>query len=138
MRQSHDTIGFTMENLIIPETCVLTGTVLSNARYFLENMTVNKAAMRRNLESSNGLIMTEALMLALSKKTGKKQTAHAILHRAAMEAREKGIPFREFVLEYPAIIEHLAKDEVQELLKPENYLGLIDMCIDRVIQDEHG
>lgn len=138
MRQSHDTIGFTMENLIIPETCVLAGTVLSNARYFLENMTVNKAAMRRNLESSNGLIMTEALMLALSKKTGKKQTAHAILHRAAMEAREKGIPFREFVLEYPAIIEHLAKDEVQELLKPENYLGLIDMCIDRVIQDEHG
>ncbi len=138
MRQSHDTIGFTMENLIIPETCVLTGAVLSSARYFLENMRVKKAAMKRNLESSNGLIMTEALMLALSKKTGQKQTAHASVHRAAMEAWERGIPFSEFVLEYPAIIEHLAKDEVQELLKPENYLGLIDMCIDRVIQDEHG
>jgi 3-carboxy-cis,cis-muconate cycloisomerase len=97
-------------------------------------LVVKKDAMRRNLESSNGMIMAEALMLGLSKKTGKKQTAHAIVHQAAMEAFEKGVPFDKYILEYPSIRDHLTREEIQGLLKPENYLGLSDMCIDRVIQ----
>jgi adenylosuccinate lyase len=134
MRESHDSIGFITEDLIIPETCVLTGAMLNAAKSLLENLVVKKDAMRRNLESSNGMIMAEALMLGLSKKTGKKQTAHAIVHQAAMEAFEKGIPFDKYILECPSIRDHLTKEEIQGLLKPENYLGLNDMCIDRVIQ----
>jgi adenylosuccinate lyase len=134
MRESHDSIGFITEDLIIPETCVLSGAMLHAAKSLLENLVVKKDAMRRNLESSNGMIMAEALMLGLSKKTGKKQTAHAIVHQAAMEAFEKGIPFDQYILEYPSIRDHLTQEEIQGLLKPENYLGLSDMCIDRVIQ----
>jgi len=134
MRESHDSIGFITEDLIIPETCVLSGAMLNAAKSLLENLVIKKDAMRRNLESSNGMIMAEALMLGLSKKTGKKQTAHAIVHQAAMEAFEKGIPFDKYILEYPSICDHLTKEEIQDLLKPENYLGLSEMCIDGVIQ----
>lgn len=134
MRESHDSIGFITEDLIIPETCVLSGAMLNAAKSLLENLVVKKDAMRRNLESSNGMIMAEAFMLGLSKKTGMKQTAHAIVHQAAMEAFEKGVPFDQYVLEYPFIRDHLTKEEIQGLLKPENYLGLNDACIDRVIQ----
>jgi adenylosuccinate lyase len=134
MRESHDSIGFITEDLIIPETCVLSGAMLNAVKSLLENLVVKKDAMRRNLESSNGMIMAEALMLGLSKKTGKKQTAHAIVHQAAMEAFEKGVPFDKYILEYPSIRDHLTREEIQGLLKPENYLGLSDMCIDRVIQ----
>ena len=134
MRESHDSIGFITEDLIIPETCVLSGAMLNVAKSLLENLVVKKDAMRRNLESSNGMIMAEALMLGLSKKTGKKQTAHAIVHQAAMEAFEKGVPFGKYILKYPSIRDHLTREEIQDLLKPENYLGLSDMCIDRVIQ----
>ncbi len=134
MRESHDSIGFITEDLIIPESCVLTGAMLNAAKSLLENLVVKKDAMRRNVESSNGMIMAEALMLGLSKKTGKKQTAHAVVHQAAMEAFEKGIPFDKYILEVPFIRDHLTKEEIQGLLKPENYLGLNDVCIDGVIE----
>jgi adenylosuccinate lyase len=134
MRESHDSMGFITEDLIIPETCILTGAMLNAAKSLLENLVVKKDVMRRNLESSRGMIMAEALMFGLSRKTGKKQTAHAIVHQAAMEAFEKGMPFDKYILEYPPIRDHLTREEIQEYLKPENYLGLSDMCIDRVIK----
>ena len=62
-------------------------------------------------------------MLALSRKTGKKQTAHHILHRAAMESFEKGIPFNQYIAANREIYDYLSKEEVQNLLKPEKFLG---------------
>jgi adenylosuccinate lyase len=134
MRESHDITGFYMEDLVIPETCMLAGSMLNCVKYIFQNLDVKKDAMRRNLELSNGMIMNEALMFALSKKTGKKQTAHHILHRAAMESFEKGIPFNQYIAENAEIYDHLTKEEVQNLLKPENYLGLNDRCIDNVVK----
>ena len=134
MRESHDMTGFYMEDLVIPETCMLAGSMLNCVKYIFQNLNVKKDAMRRNLELSNGMNMNEALMFALSKKTGKKQTAHHILHRAAMESFEKGIPFNQYIAENADIYDHLTKEEVQNLLKPENYLGLNDRCIDNVVK----
>jgi adenylosuccinate lyase len=51
-----------------------------------------------------------------------------------MEALEKGIPFKEYVLEYPPICNYLPKEEVQDLLDPVGYLGLNDVCIEAVIR----
>jgi len=90
--------------------------------------------MQKNLELSNGLIMAESLMLALSKKTKKKQTTHHILHKIAMEAFEKGIPFNQCILENKEICVHLTKEEIQNLLNPGNYLGMNDQCIEKVIR----
>jgi len=134
MRDSHDIIGFYIEDLIIPETCILTGSMLNYAKYILENLKVKKDIMQKNLELSNGLIMAESLMLALSKKTKKKQTTHHILHKIAMEAFEKGIPFNQCILENKEICVHLTKEEIQNLLNPGNYLGMNDQCIEKVIR----
>jgi adenylosuccinate lyase len=134
MRDSHDITGFYMEDLIIPETCLLTGSMLNYMKTIFQGLVVKKDAMRKNVELSNGLIMNEALMFALSKKTGKKQTAHHILHTAAMESFEKGIPFDQYIAGNAEIYDHLTKEEVQNLLNPENYLGMNDRCIDNVIK----
>jgi len=133
MRESHDITGFYMEDLIIPETCMLTGSMLNCMKLIFQGLDVKKDAMRRNLELSHGMIMNEALMFALSKKTGKKQTAHHILHTTAMESFEKGIPFDRYITGKAEIYDHLTKEEVQDLLKPENYLGLNDRCIDNIV-----
>ena len=135
MRDSHDIIGFAMEDLIIPETCILTGSMLNSIKYILGNLKVKKEAMLKNLKLTNGLIMAEALMLALSKKTKKKQTAHHIFHKIAMESFEKDIPFSQCILENKDIGAHLTKEEIQDLLNPENYLGMNDKCIESILQD---
>jgi len=133
MTDSHDFVGFYMEDMVIPETCVLVGAMLNNAKHVFKNLTVKKDVMKRNLDMLQGLIVTEPLMLALSKKTGKKQTAHAIIHKAAMEAFESNAPFDEHILKNREIRSYLSEKEIRDLLKPENHLGLAELCIDRVI-----
>jgi adenylosuccinate lyase len=135
MRDAHDITGFYMEDLIIPENCLLAGSILNYMKTIFQGLDVKKDAMRKNLELSNGLAMNEALMFALSKKTGKKQTAHHILHTVAMESFEKGIPFDQYIEGNAEIYDHLTKEEVQNLLKPENYLGMNDKCIDNVVKE---
>ena len=134
VHQSHDTIAFSMENLIIPETCVLVGDLLHEAEYVLANLGVNADAMKRNLALSNGLIMTEALMLDLSNRTGKKQEAHTLIHQIAMEAFEQGVPFNQYIQRNDLINKYFSGDEIEAFLLPVNYLGLIDMCIDSVLE----
>ena len=134
MRDSHDIIGFAMEDLIIPETCILAGSMLNSMKHILGNLKVKKEAMLKNLNLSNGLIMAEALMIALSKKTRKKQAAHHIFHKIAMESFEKGIPFNQCILENKDICAHLSKEEIQKLLNPDNYLGMNDKCIENIIK----
>ena len=133
-REAHDITGFYAEDLLIPETCVLASAMLNHAKYIFENLVVRKEGMLRNLHLSNGLVMTESMMIALTKKTGRKQTAHHIIHTVAMEAFEKNIPFKELILENPEIYEYLSKEEIEKLLDPKSYLGLNDHCIDAVIK----
>jgi adenylosuccinate lyase len=135
VNQSHDTISFSIENLIIPETCVLFGDMLHASKYVLANLKVNTEGMKKNLSLSNGLIMTESLMINLARRTGKKQMAHTIIHEASLKAVEEGKPFNEAILDNEMISRYFSKQEIQQILKPENYLGLIDMCIERVIRD---
>lgn len=126
--------SFYMEDIIIPETCVLTGAMLNNAKCIFEGLVVTNEVMRRNLDMLNGLTMTEHLMLAPTKKTGKKQTAHAIIHKFAMEAFERNVPIDQLILASDEILQYLPKEEMEELLKPENPLGMTQWCIDNVIK----
>ncbi len=50
-----------------------------------------------------------------------------------MEAFEKGVLFEEYLMRFKEIRDHFTKEEIQSLLKPENYLGMTDLLIDRVI-----
>ncbi len=134
-RDNHDIIGFYLEDLLIPETCILTEAALDNVKIILEGLKINENNMKRNLELSNGLIMSEALMFALTKKTNKKQTAHHIIHKIAIEAFEKGIPFNHLILKNIEIKKYLSTEEINFILRPENYLGLNDQLIGSAIKN---
>lgn len=134
MREYRDHSPFYLEDLIIPETVILTSTMLNQAKFILSGLKVNKENMKRNLNITKGLIMTEALMLALAKRTGKKEASFELVHKAAMEAFEKNIPFSEYIQNSPEMSKHLSAEEIQKILDPQNYLGLTDFLIDRVIK----
>ncbi len=134
MRESHDITGFYIEDLVIPESCMLMGSVLSMAKTIFARLRVDKERMRRNLDISRGLALDESLMFALARKTGKKQTAHRLLHEAAMVAFERQASFAESILENAAVREFLSRDEIERLLAPENYIGLNDRFIEGALE----
>ncbi|MGC8936136.1 MAG: adenylosuccinate lyase [Candidatus Methanomethylicaceae archaeon] len=115
-----------MSFIILDEMLITMNRVLSNIRIFPENM-------RRNLELSKGAILTEAVMMALAKKGMGRQKAHEILREVSMAAFKDGVSIKDALLRRPDIREYLTEREIEELMKPENYLGKVEELIDRAV-----
>ena len=79
--------------------------------------------MRQNLELSGGLIMSEQIMLELGKEIG-RQRAHDVVYDAAQKSVNEGRSFLETLAEEKDVVARLSKDQIAELLDPENYTGL--------------
>ncbi len=133
MRDYRDHSPFYLEDLVIPETCILTSTILEQAKYVLKGLNINKDILKKNMDITGGQLMAENIMLTLSAKTGKKETGMQVVHDLSMESFEKGIPFDQYVREQPEIHEYLSNEEIDEVLKSENYLGLCSVLIDKIV-----
>ncbi len=116
----------------IPENCILTGAIMHQMKFVLENLIVKPENMRRNLDLLGGLILSEAVMLRLGEFVG-RQTAHDIVYEVSMEAFEKGISLRELIAGNKIISSHLSSDEVEDLLDPSNYVDHCGTLVDGVI-----
>lgn len=134
MREMRDHSPFYMEDFVIPETALLASTILEQAKFVLAGLKVKADNMRRNLDLTEGALLTEALMLALAKKTGRKETGFALVHQVAMESFEQGQPFADYAAGLAGIREHMEEDEIRAVLDPANYMGLNDRLIDTVIK----
>jgi 3-carboxy-cis,cis-muconate cycloisomerase len=117
---------------VIPEACVLTGGALYHATALLHGLIVDPQRMARNLQLTNGLIVSEAVMMALAPAIG-RQRAHEIVYRAAMAAVESGCPLEDALLRDPDVTTHLGQNELRALLDPSAYIGLSGEFVDRVL-----
>ena len=78
-----------LEWVAIPEAFLATGGALRHARFILQGLVVDRDRMRRNLDVTGGLILAEAVMMALAEHTG-RQAAHHIVYGACRAALEQG------------------------------------------------
>lgn len=105
------------------EISVQTEANLRTAARLLGTLQVNREAMRENLNKTRGLIMTQAVAFALAPKIGKEQAderLHAVTQRAVQDKED----FRTALLSDATISQLLSAEEIDELLKPEGYIGL--------------
>jgi len=116
----------------IPPACVMMGALLRLARTMVSHLEVDAEGMRRNLEATQGYILSEGVMLALARKIG-KQTAHTIVYQASMAAFEAGRPLKEALLEEPRLREHLSAEEIEDLFDYQKQVGLCPQFVDRVV-----
>ncbi len=74
------------ERFIIPEACILTDYMLNLMTNIIENLQVYEKRMRKNIELTRGRIMSEAVMIALTRKGMSRQEAHEYLRRLAIKS----------------------------------------------------
>jgi adenylosuccinate lyase len=117
----------------LPEIAVATGAAVSQTGTIIENLVVYPTRMRRNLDALHGLILSEAVMLALGEHVG-RQASHEIVYDAAMAAFETERPLRELLLEEERVTAHLSPAQIDALLRPEAYTGLAGLFVDRVTE----
>jgi 3-carboxy-cis,cis-muconate cycloisomerase len=120
------------EPLAIPQAFLLAHGALDQARLIAEGMTVDAARMRRNLASTGGLIMAEAVMMALAPVLG-RGAAHDAVHHACDVALAEGIPLAEALGREAAVAAALTPDRIAAITDPASYLGAAGAFVDRVL-----
>jgi len=115
-----------------PEVCLLLGAQLVISRRLLRTLVVKPENMIRNLDRSGGVVLSEAVMMALAPKLG-RDTAHALVLRVSRLALRSGRPFREVIAESPEVRAALTARRLERLLDYRNALGLAGHFVDEVV-----
>jgi len=91
----------------------------------ITGLEVDAAMMRRNLDHPNvlGTAAGERLMIAIYRKTGRRDWAHTALHDCAVEAVAQGRTLREAVADHAELSVCFTTDELDELFDLSAYLG---------------
>jgi 3-carboxy-cis,cis-muconate cycloisomerase len=89
--------------------------------------------MRENLEITNGLILSEAVMMALAPFLS-RLGAKKIVGQACEIALKKNKHLRDILAAMPDVSKHLSKEELDVLFNPKNYLGLAGKIIDEALK----
>jgi 3-carboxy-cis,cis-muconate cycloisomerase len=116
----------------LPEIFRLTAGALHQMATIVPHLEVDVARMRRNLDATHGLIFAEAVAVAMGKHIG-KSAAHALLEEASRQVHESGKHLREVLAQNHAVTERLSSADLDRLFSPENYLGVAEKLVDRVI-----
>ena len=111
-----------VENLLFEQIFSLLHSSVERAVKLVGNLIVYPEHMRRNMDALHGLMFSEAVMMALGKTMG-RQKAHALVHELAMKAFQEEIPLRELLLQNNQVSAVLSKDDLDNIMRPENYLG---------------
>jgi 3-carboxy-cis,cis-muconate cycloisomerase len=117
----------------LPEIFRLTAGALHQVTTIIPHLEVDIVRMRRNLDATQGLIFSEAVAMALANKIGKSE-AHKLLDTASREARESGKHLRDVLDQNRTVVDLLTLAELDRLFTPENYLGIAETLVDRVIE----
>ena len=123
------------ERVILPDGAILIDYMLHRMAGILDRLVVHPEAMRRNLEASGGLIYSQEVLLALSRKGTAREEAYAWVQEAAMKAREGKGSFKENLRSQTGIRKALGDAELDRCFDPEQQLKNVDAIFRRVFHE---
>ena len=132
MEHERDAMAWRAEWIALPEICIYIARQLGSALVLFDGLQVKTDNMRKNLDISGGLIVSEKIMFELGKFLG-KQTAHALVYELAMTAQEQEIPFAVLLKQNEKVRRYLSEQQIAALLNPANYLGEAAEKVEQVL-----
>jgi 3-carboxy-cis,cis-muconate cycloisomerase len=124
--------GWQVEWNTLPEIAMLAAGALDRMTEVIAGLEVDSQRMRANLDRSNGLIMAEAVAMALGRSIGKLE-AHRVVEQACLRAVRESRHLHDVLFEDPVIQARLTVAELEKLMDPAHYLGATQEFIDRVL-----
>jgi 3-carboxy-cis,cis-muconate cycloisomerase len=127
--QEHEraTHGWQMEWLALPQMFMLSAAALNKSLFLGRNLVVDEQRMQQNVAASQGLMLAEALLFALSPPMPRDE-AKKLVRDCALQAQEEG---RHLV---DVVHERVHVDADWTALRNEaGYLGVADAFIERVV-----
>lgn len=135
MVQEHERAlgGWQAEWETLPDIARLTAGALASITEIVEGLEIDAARLSANLDLTQGLILGEAVMLALGGSLGRLR-AHELVEHAAREAVDSGRPLRQVLADIPDVMRVLDERQLDALLDPANYSGQARQFVDAVLE----
>lgn len=122
------------EWIALPELARLAAGALANTATAVSGLEIDAERMRANLDATNGLLLAEAVTMALGAKLGRLEAHHRV-EAACKRALAEGRHLREVVAADPELGSHFAPADLERLFNPLNYTGMAGAIIARVLAD---
>jgi len=121
-----------IEWIALPEAFCLLAGALKQTRFVLEGLEVDVQKMRANIDITNGLVMSEAVMMGLGPYIG-REYAHDLVYDLCRVAIRDNRPLIDILCEHPEINVHLDRPALARLCDPAHYLGQAGPMVDKVL-----
>jgi 3-carboxy-cis,cis-muconate cycloisomerase len=116
----------------LPSLLLVTSGALAAMVDIAEGLEVDAARMRINLDGTGGLIMAEAVTMALAEKIGKSE-AHHLVEAASKTAVAEKQHLRDVLTKDTRIVAQLSAEKIATLFDPMAYQGVSQDLIDRLL-----
>ncbi len=92
--------------------------------------------MRSNIDVTRGLVFSQRVLLALTKKKLSREQAFELVQKNSMKAWDKNLDFKELIHTDEDINRVLKPKEIEDCFSLEPYLDKIDYIFERVFANE--
>jgi 3-carboxy-cis,cis-muconate cycloisomerase len=118
----------------LPELCCLVSGALQQALLAVPGLEVDAARMRSNLELTQGLVLAEAVSIALAQRIG-RDAAHHLVEQCCRQAVQQGVHLRAVLGANAEVGAELSAAELERLLDPAHYLGQARRWVQRAVAE---
>ncbi|UFQ97122.1 3-carboxy-cis,cis-muconate cycloisomerase [Pseudomonas wenzhouensis] len=120
----------------LPELCCLVSGALQQALLVVPGLEVDAARMRANLELTQGLVLAEAVSIALAQKIG-RDAAHHLIEQCCKQAVREGVHLRAVLGANAEVSAQLSAAELDRLLDAAHYLGQARRWVERAVAEHN-
>ena len=120
-----------VERVVIPDSCILLDYMLALTTDVVDRLLVYPENMLKNLHRTHGLIFSQSVLLALTKKGMKREDAYRIVQNSAMEVWQNGREFKDMLLAEPAVRDVLGVDGIEALFDLNRSIRNVDTIFAR-------
>ena len=123
-----------VERVILADSAILADYLLSKTLWLINGMRVYPERMRRNLDSTRGLVFSGQLLLDLAAAGMLREDAYKVVQAHAMRAWETDGDFRAAIEDDQQILSFLSIEKIREAFSTDRQLQNVDRIFTRVFQ----
>jgi len=122
-----------VERVIFPDSTILADYLLAKTADLIDRLLVYPERMKKNLESTSGLIFSGQLLLDLAEAGMLREDAYKLVQSHAMRAWKEDLNFRDEVARDPKIAALLSSEKLEKTFDYTRQLGNVDAIFARVL-----
>jgi len=122
-----------VERVIFPDSTILVDYLLAKTADLIDRLLVYPERMKKNLESTGGLIFSGQLLLDLAEAGMLREDAYRLVQGHAMRAWKEDLVFRDEVARDAAITKLLSAEKLEKTFDTMRQLGNVDAIFKRVL-----